>query len=70
MFNFDTIFVSIDCYNIVALQLFRMYGNDRENERIFFYNNNIEVDFYVPEEELAIQVSWSIQDADTRTREE
>lgn len=55
--------------NIVALQLFRMYGNDRDNERIFFYNNNIEVDFYVPEEELAIQVSWSIQDADTRTRE-
>lgn len=55
--------------NIVALQLFRIYGNDRDNERIFFYNNNIEVDFYIPEEELAIQVSWSIEDSDTKTRE-
>lgn len=46
--------------NIVALALFRKYGNDPNNERIFFYNDRIEVDFYVPEEELAIQVSYSI----------
>ena len=36
---------------------------------LYYYNRNIEVDFYVPEEELAIQVSYSLEDADTRKRE-
>jgi hypothetical protein len=51
--------------NIVALSLFRKYGNDKDNERVFFYNQNVEVDFYVPEDELAIQVSYSIEGFDT-----
>ena len=55
--------------NAVALALFRKYGHEQDNERVFFYNDKVEVDFYVPEEELAIQISWSIQDADTPTRE-
>lgn len=55
--------------NIVALSLFRKYGHDENNERVFFYNVNIEVDFYVPEDELAIQVSYSITDPDTLSRE-
>ena len=56
--------------NLVALQLFRIYGHDQDNERVYFYNNNVEVDFYVPEDELAIQVSYSIsRDIDTRERE-
>ena len=55
--------------NMVALALFRRYGHDAENERVFFYNDNVEVDFYVPEDELAIQVSYSIADDTTRTRE-
>ena len=46
--------------NAVALELFRKYGHDTDNERVFFYNNNVEVDFYVPEDELAIQVSYSV----------
>lgn len=46
--------------NIVALALFRKYGHDSDNERVFFYNNKVEVDFYVPYERLAIQVSYSI----------
>ena len=54
--------------NIVALSLFRKYGHDENNERVFFYNVNIEVDFYVPEDELAIQVSYSITDPDTLNR--
>ena len=41
---------------MVALSLFRKYGHDEDNERVFFYNVNLEVDFYVPEDELAIQV--------------
>lgn len=56
--------------NIVALSLFRRYGNDKDNEHIFFYYQNVEVDFYVPDDELAIQVSYSIDSSNTtETRE-
>ena len=56
--------------NLVAITLFRKYGNDPNNERVFFYNQNIEVDFYIPEDELAIQVSYSIDKSDaTQNRE-
>ena len=55
--------------NLVALQLFRIYGHAPENERVFFYHHNFEVDFYVPDAELAIQVSYSLRDDETRKRE-
>lgn len=55
--------------NLVALQLFRIYGHDMDNERVFFYHNGCEVDFYIPEAELAIQVCYSLHDEDTRKRE-
>ena len=56
--------------NIVALSLYRKYGNDKDNERIFFYKQNVECDFYVPDDELAIQVSYSIEgSAATEKRE-
>lgn len=56
--------------NIVALSLFRKYGQDTDNERIFFYNEKVEVDFYIPEDKLAIQVSYSIaKSAETYARE-
>lgn len=56
--------------NAVALALFRMYGHDADNEKVFFYNDKVEVDFYVPESELAIQVSYSIsQSSETFDRE-
>lgn len=56
--------------NIVALALFQKYGHDADNERVFFYNDKVEVDFYVPEESLAIQVSYSIaQSSATYERE-
>lgn len=55
--------------NMVALSLFRRYGHDDDNERVFFYHSNIEVDFYVPEDELAVQVSYSLADHDTLHRE-
>lgn len=50
--------------NLCAVHLFREYG-----EGLFFYNKNIEVDFYVPDEGYAVQVSYSISDEDTRHRE-
>lgn len=55
--------------NVVALQLFRKYGHDVDNERVFFYNENFEVDFFIPEDELAIQVCYSLRDEETLNRE-
>ena len=51
--------------NMVAVTLRRKYGNS-----CFFWNSrNTEVDFVVPQEGLAIQVSYSRSDADTAKRE-
>ena len=55
--------------NLVALQLFRKYGHDADNERVFFYNDKFEVDFYIPEDEQAIQVCYSLRDEETLKRE-
>jgi len=49
---------------MVVLSLFRKYGHDMDNEHVFFYNQNVEVDFHVPDEALAIQVSYSIISAE------
>lgn len=50
--------------NLVAQTLHRQYG-----DRVFYYHHNIEVDFYIPSEDLAIQVSYTIDNTDTRNRE-
>ncbi len=55
--------------NLVAVQLFRIYGHDMDNSRVFFYNDGYEVDFYVPDDELAIQVSYSLREEEIRKRE-
>ena len=52
--------------NLVALTLLRKYGR---NDAVYFYNKGIEVDFYVPDAQLAIQVSYNLNDAKTRKRE-
>ena len=52
--------------NMVAMELLRRYGLD---EQVFFYNKNIEVDFYIPDAAIAIQVSY-IQKKSTETWEE
>lgn len=36
---------------------------------MFFYNKDIEVDFYVPETATAIQVCYNLDNADTLDRE-
>ena len=51
--------------NLTALTLFRKYGHDKDNERVFFYNDKVEVDFYIPEEKLAIQSSYSLTGSDS-----
>ena len=55
--------------NLCAIQLYKKYNGDEDSPRLFYYYRNIEVDFYVPDESLAVQASYSIQDYDTRNRE-
>lgn len=50
--------------NQVAIRLRQLYG-----EKVYFYNQGIEVDFVVYDEGVAIQVSYSLQDSDTEKRE-
>ena len=56
--------------NIVALSLFRRFGHDIDNDTVFYYNAGSEVDFYVPEKGLAVQVCYRLFiDEDTLYRE-
>ncbi|KAA6302909.1 MAG: hypothetical protein EZS26_000804 [Candidatus Ordinivivax streblomastigis] len=50
--------------NMVAIDLKKKYPDD-----LFFYNKNVEVDFFIPKEHRAIQVSYSAADDLTRQRE-
>ena len=55
--------------NMVAIELNRRYRNTQEDTRLYYYNRNIEVDFCIPQEHLAIQVSYNMDDAATQDRE-
>lgn len=55
--------------NIVAIELNRRFRNTQEDTRLYYYNRNVEVDFCIPQEKLAIQVSYNIDDATTQDRE-
>ncbi|MBQ8052132.1 MAG: ATP-binding protein [Bacteroidaceae bacterium] len=50
--------------NLCAVHLYKKYEGG-----LYFYNKGIEVDFVVPDESYAVQVSYSISDEDTRKRE-
>ena len=53
--------------NLVAINLLRKYGR---NDSVFFYNKDIEVDFYIPDEATAIQVCYNLNNnEDTFDRE-
>lgn len=41
----------------------------RYGDKLYYYLHNIEVDFYVPEEGLAIQASYRLSDESTIKRE-
>ena len=52
--------------NLVAIELIRRYGRDN----VFYFENKVEIDFYVPQEKLAIQVSMQVLDnLETKERE-
>ena len=50
--------------NQVAIRLRQKYGS-----QVYFYNKNVEVDFVVYDEGIAIQVSYSLSDQETEKRE-
>lgn len=50
--------------NIVAITLKKKY-----RDGLYYYSRNIEVDFFIPAEHRALQVSYSIADTVTRQRE-
>lgn len=51
--------------NMVAVSLHRSYGT----ECYFWHSKNAEVDFYLPDAEVGIQVSYTLTDSDTERRE-
>lgn len=50
--------------NMVAIHLVKRWG-----DRVFFYHNGAEVDFYLPDAERLIQVAYSLDDPETLQRE-
>ncbi|GHT31214.1 hypothetical protein FACS189434_00560 [Bacteroidia bacterium] len=47
--------------NIVAIGLLRKY---RREDFVYFYNKNIEIDFYIPENQTAIQVCYNLDSSE------
>ncbi len=47
--------------NMVALKLISSYGS---KDAVYFYNHGVEVDFYIPQTETAIQVCYAMNDAE------
>lgn len=50
--------------NLVAVCLRQRY-----EDRAYFYNKNVEVDFVIPDENTAIQIAYSLADSETEKRE-
>lgn len=57
--------LSAQLENAVAIELIRRHGLDN----VYYYNKNIDIDFYIPETNTAIQVSYDIDNDDTFKRE-
>ena len=55
--------------NIVADELNRKYRNTEEETLLYYYNRNIEIDFCIPTEKIAIQVAYNVNDETTYERE-
>jgi len=51
--------------NLVAIQLRRLYGED-----VYFYHNGVEIDFYVPEIQLAVQACYNLNESETTRKRE
>ena len=47
--------------NLVAINLLRKYGR---HDAVYFYNQGVEVDFYLPDDHTAIQVCYNLDNSD------
>ena len=50
--------------NLCAIEMRKRYG-----DKLYYYLHNMEVDFYVPEEDMAVQASYRLSDESTIKRE-
>lgn len=50
--------------NLCAITLYKKYGSN-----LYYFNKGVEVDFYIPEENLAIQACYRMSDETTMERE-
>jgi predicted AAA+ superfamily ATPase len=62
LFLFDSATALLE--NQVAIGLRRLYGNE-----FYYFKDDYEVDFFLPEQQTAIQVSYSLNEEETRRRE-
>lgn len=51
--------------NLCAIHLYQRH----DEEQLYYYNKNVEVDFYLPEEHTAIQACYTMSDLPTAERE-
>lgn len=58
--------LSAQLENVVAIELIRRFGLD---DRVFYFAHNAEIDFYVPEWDLGIQVTRDLNHNETMKRE-
>lgn len=54
--------------NLCAVTLVRDCIDDEE-KKVYYYNKEVEIDFYLPEERRAVQASYSMADSATEERE-
>ena len=62
LFLFDSATALLE--NQVGIRLRQQFGDD-----VYYFQDNIEVDFFLPEQQSAIQVCYSLNDVETRKRE-
>ena len=55
--------------NLVALQLRKEYWDPEEPKLFFYKRGNVDLDFYVPQENLAVQASYDLTTQETKDRE-
>ena len=55
--------------NIIALHLRRKYWNPDEPMMFYYKHGNVDLDFYIPGNKMAVQASYSIEEDETCTRE-
>lgn len=58
--------LSAQLENVVTIELIRRFGLD---DRVFYFAHNAEIDFYVPERDLGIQVTRDLNRNETMKRE-